>query len=95
MATRVLRERIIALGGGRTHMDQKPNLGVGFQMHVRPGDEVSVGDRLATLHAKDQEGAHMDEQLLHSAVSIGNSGQVPELRSLVSHRIDEHGVVEF
>jgi pyrimidine-nucleoside phosphorylase len=95
VAPRVLGEGVIALGGGRTHMDQKPNLGVGFQMHVRPGDEVSVGDRLATVHARDQEGARMGEQLLHRAVSIGDSGQVPELRSLASHRIDEHGVVEF
>jgi pyrimidine-nucleoside phosphorylase len=95
VAPRVLGEGVIALGGGRTHMDQKPDLGVGFQMHVRPGDEVSVGDRLATVHARDQEGARMGEQLLHRAVSIGDSGQVPELRSLASHRIDEHGVVEF
>ncbi len=86
---------MIALGDGRTHMDQKPDLGVGFQVHVRPGDGVSVGDWLATVHAKDQEGAHLGEQLLHRAVSIGDSGQVPEFRSLVSHRIDEHGVVEF
>jgi pyrimidine-nucleoside phosphorylase len=95
VAPRLLGEGVIALGGGRTHMDQKPDLSVGFQMHVRPGDEVSVGDRLATVHARDQEGSRLGESLVHRAVVIGDSGQVPELRPLVSHRVDEHGVVKF
>ena len=95
VAPRLLGEGVIALGGGRTHMAQKPDLSVGFQMHVRPGDDVSVGDRLATVHARDQEGSRLGESLVHRAVVIGDSGQVPELRPLVSHRVDEHGVVKF
>jgi thymidine phosphorylase len=93
VAPRLLGEGVIALGGGRTHMDQKLDLSVGFQMHVRPGDDVSVGDRLSTVHARDQEGSRMGEQLVHRAVVIGDIGEAPKLRPLVSHRVDERGVV--
>ena len=36
-------DRVVALGGGRTHMDHEPDLSVGFQMHVRPGDAAPPG----------------------------------------------------
>ena len=93
VAPRTLGEGVIALGGGRTHMDQKPDLSVGFEMHVRPGDEVSVGERLATVHAQDEEGARTGERIVQRAVVIGDGREVPELRQLVSHRVDENGVV--
>ena len=90
---RVLGEGVIVLGGGRTHMDQKPDLSVGFQMHVRPGDDVSVGDRLATVHARDTEGSRAGEGIVRRAVVVGDSGEAAELRPLISHRVDEHGTV--
>jgi pyrimidine-nucleoside phosphorylase len=93
VAPRILGEGVVALGGGRTHMDHESDLSVGFQMHVRPGDEVSVGDRLATVHAQDEDGSRTGERLVHRAVVIGDSGEVPELRPLVSHRVDENGVI--
>ena len=74
-------------------MDQKPDLSVGFQMHVQPGDEVSAGDLLATVHARDAEGANMGEHVVRRAVTVGDVEQAPELRQLVSHRVDERGVV--
>jgi thymidine phosphorylase len=74
------------------HMDQQPDLGVGFQMHVQPGDHVSPGDRLGTVHARDADGALIAANILRSAVTVGNAVEAAELRPLVSHRVDEDGV---
>lgn len=95
VAPKMLGEGVVALGGGRMRMDQKPDLSVGFQMHVQPGDEVRPGDRLATVHARDPEGARTGEQLVRRAVTVGEVGQAPELRQLVSHRVDGDGVVSL
>ncbi len=95
VAPRMLGQGVVALGGGRTHMDQKPDLSVGFQIHVQPGDEVSTGDRLATVHATDAEGARTGQELVRRAVTVGEVGGGPELRQLVSHRVDLHGVVSL
>ncbi len=93
VAPKMLGQGVVALGGGRRNMDQKPDLSVGFQMHVQPGDEVSVGDLLATVHARDAEGANTGEHVVRRAVTVGDVEQAPELRQLVSHRVDERGVV--
>jgi pyrimidine-nucleoside phosphorylase len=95
VAPKMLGQGVVTLGGGRSQLDQKPDLSVGFQMHVQPGDEVSAGDRLATVHARDAEGASTGEHLVLRAVKLGDVGQAPELRRLVSHRVDEHGVVSL
>ena len=95
VAPMMLGQGVVALGGGRTHMDQKPDLSVGFQLHVQPGDEVSTGDRLATVHATDAEGARTGQELVRRAVTVGEAGRGPELRQLVSHRVDRHGVVSL
>jgi thymidine phosphorylase len=93
VAPKMLGQGVVALGGGRRNMDQKPDLSVGFQMHVQPGDEVSAGDLLATVHARDAEGANTGEHVVRRAVTVGDVEQAPELRQLVSHRVDERGVV--
>lgn len=95
VAPRMLGHGVVALGGGRTHMDRKPDLSVGFHMRVRPGDEVSTGDLLATVHARDAEGTRTGEEVVRRAVTVGEVGEGPELRRLVSHRVDEHGVVSL
>ena len=95
VAPRMLGDGVVALGGGRTHMDRKPDLSVGFHMRVQPGDEVSTGDLLATVHARDAEGARTGEEVVRRAVTVGEVGEGPELRRLVSHRVDEHGVVSL
>ncbi|HIF23933.1 MAG TPA: thymidine phosphorylase [Gemmatimonadetes bacterium] len=92
VAPKVLGQGVVALGGGRVHMDQQPDLGVGFQMHVQPGDHVSPGDRLGTVHARDADGALIAANILRSAVTVGNAVEAAELRPLVSHRVDEDGV---
>jgi len=92
VAPKVLGQGVVALGGGRVHMDQQPDLGVGFQMHVQPGDHVSPGDRLGTVHARDAGGALIAADMLRSAVTVGNAVEAAELRPLVSHRVDEDGV---
>ena len=95
VAPRMLGDGVVALGGGRTHMDRKPDLSVGFHMRVQPGDEVSTGDLLATVHARDAEGARTGEEGVRRAVTVGEVGEGPELRRLVSHRVDENGVVSL
>ncbi len=56
---RALGKGIVALGGGRTSVDDVIDPGVGFTVHVRPGDQVAAGDPLATVHARDRAGIEL------------------------------------
>src|SRR6476646_160400 len=47
---------ITALGGGRTTMEDKLDLSVGFMISVRPGDWVELGEPMATIFARDRAG---------------------------------------
>ncbi len=61
-------------------------------MHVQPGDHVSPGDRLGTVHARDADGALLGADLLRTAVTVGGAAEATELRALVSHRVDGDGI---
>jgi thymidine phosphorylase len=47
------------------------------QFSCRPGYEVSIGDRLATVHATDAEGARTGQELVRRAVTVGESRRRP------------------
>jgi pyrimidine-nucleoside phosphorylase len=81
---------VIALGGGRRNMEEKIDPSVGFVITAKPGDHVTRGETLATIHARDREGLEVGRMTLEQAIAISNS--TPDPLPLVSHRITARGV---
>jgi pyrimidine-nucleoside phosphorylase len=87
---RVLGRGIIALGGGRTTMEDPVDPAVGFRVLVRPGMHVSRGTPLASVLARDANGLAVGEACVREAVVIGD-GEVT-VPALISHRVTAGGV---
>ena len=87
---RTIGHGIIALGGGRTTMEDTIDPSVGFVITAKPGMEVKAGDELAVVHAWDQDGADIGADVLGKAISIGDA-PTPYL-PIISHRITTTGV---
>lgn len=88
-----LGQAVATLGGGRRRLGEQIHLGVGFELAVAPGDPVRAGDVLGTVHALDEAGAALGSSVLRRAVRVGEG--VPELRRLLSHRVDARGVIRY
>jgi thymidine phosphorylase len=67
-------------------MHQPLDHGVGFEVRLRPGDPVSRGDVLGTVHARDEAGAELGVAALAGAVTIGAGGEPIVARPLVTAR---------
>ncbi len=63
---------VINLGGGRRQLGDKLDLSVGFEMLVRLGDKVDVGQPLARIFAQLDAVAHIKRDLL-AAITIGEN----------------------
>jgi len=87
VAPRPLGEGVISLGGGRTMMHQPVDPGVGFVLTVSPGDHVGRGDLLGVVHARNAADAELGSRVLAGAVRIGEVGDTPVRRALVSAMI--------
>jgi pyrimidine-nucleoside phosphorylase len=87
---RAIGRGITALGGGRTQMDDKLDLSVGFVITARPGDWVEAGEPLATVFARDRAGIDSGRATLRSAITIADEANPP--LALVSHRVSAAGV---
>jgi pyrimidine-nucleoside phosphorylase len=84
VSPRVIGHGIIALGGGRTRLDDVVDPAVGFTITAKPGQRVARAEPLATIHARDTTGLVAGRRALDSAISIGDEGaSLP----LLSHRI--------
>ena len=81
---------VIALGGGRRNMEDTIDPSVGFVITAKPGQRVTRGDALATIHARSAEDLELGESVLAKAITIGE-GKVKPL-PLVSHRVTGNGV---
>ena len=64
---------------------------VGFVLAAAPGDVVSEGDLIGTVHAADNRNADLGAHILEGAVTIVPGGTA-RLRPLVSHRVHVDGV---
>lgn len=84
---RVLGEAGVLMGGGRTKLGGSIDLGVGFELAVRPSDSIEAGQVVARVYAADESGAALGDEAVQSALVIGD-GPAPELRPLIVHRID-------
>ena len=87
---RTVGRGIIALGGGRTTMEDVLDLSVGFMISVRPGDWVEQGEPMATIFARDRAGVESGKATLRAAITIADEADPP--LPLVSHRVSARGV---
>jgi pyrimidine-nucleoside phosphorylase len=87
---RTIGRGIALLGGGRTTMEDKLDLSVGFVITARPGDWVEQGEALATIFARDRAGVESGRATLRTAISIADEADPP--LPLVSHRVTTTGV---
>lgn len=87
---RAIGRGIIALGGGRTRMEDVIDPSVGFVISARPGDHVKAGEPLATVFAHDMAGVAAGMAALSEAIAIGDEAELP--LPLMSHRVTASGV---
>ncbi len=90
---RTIGRGITALGGGRSTMEDKLDLSVGFVITARPGDWVEQGEPLASVFARDRSGIASGLATLRSAILIAEEAELP--LPLVSHRVSQAGVEQF
>jgi pyrimidine-nucleoside phosphorylase len=86
---RAIGRGITALGGGRTTMEDKLDLSVGFMISVRPGDWVEQGEPMATIFARDRAGIESGKATLRAAITVADEADPP--LPLVSHRVTAAG----
>jgi pyrimidine-nucleoside phosphorylase len=85
MNTEKLGQAVIAMRGGRKQLGDELDLSTGFEMLVRLGDRVEVGQPLATLFASASL-AEEGRKLLLSAIEI--TEQMPSTGPLILERIE-------
>ena len=81
---------IIAIGGGRQNMEDEVDPSVGFVISAKPGEHVTKGQVMATIHARSREDLDVGRATLERAIAIGDSATPP--LPLVSHRVTARGV---
>jgi pyrimidine-nucleoside phosphorylase len=88
---RVLGRAIVAMGGGRTRVEDTVDASVGFVITVKPGDKVLSGEPIASVFARDAAGVQLGFDALRQAIVIGDRLSERPL-PLVSHRVTRDGV---
>lgn len=81
---------VIELGGGRRNMEDQVDPSVGFVITAKPGDRVTRGEVIATVHARSKKDLAVGRGVLDEAIVLGDS--TPDALPLVSHRITAGGV---
>jgi len=87
---RAVGRGVVALGGGRTRIDDAVDPAVGFVITAKPGDWVEAGEPLATIFARDHAGVADGRAALHQAIVIADEADPP--LPLISHRVTAAGV---
>lgn len=75
------------LGAGRERQGEKVQAGAGIEIHAKPGDHISAGAPLFTLHTDDASRFERAKEALLGAVSISDDGSVAPRLPLVVTRI--------
>jgi pyrimidine-nucleoside phosphorylase len=88
---RPIGRAIVAMGGGRSRVDDAVDPSVGFVISVKPGSRVLAGEPIASVYARDAAGVALGCEALARAVVIEDRVPEPPL-PLVSHRVTRAGV---
>jgi pyrimidine-nucleoside phosphorylase len=91
---RTIGRAIVAMGGGRTQVDDTIDPTVGFVISVKPGDKVLAGEPVASVYARDANGAQLGCEALARAIVVEDRLAEPPL-PLISHRVTTAGVEEL
>jgi thymidine phosphorylase len=75
------------LGAGRARKEDPVSPVAGVELHAKPGDHVTAGQRLLTLHADDASRFDRALEALSDAVQVSPDGTSYEPRPLVIDRI--------
>ncbi|MEX2606021.1 MAG: thymidine phosphorylase [Kiritimatiellia bacterium] len=76
---------VLVLGGGRTRSEDSIDHAVGISRLVQIGEPVQSGQPLYQLHSNHPDRADKAKQLLHSAITIGDTA--PESKTVIIERI--------
>ena len=90
---RIVGRGVVALGGGRTRVEDTIDPAVGFVITAKPGDWVDAGEPLATIFARDAVGVALGRAALAQAIRIADEADLP--LPLISHRISASGVERY
>lgn len=71
------------LGAGRSRQGEKVQAGAGIELHAKPGDEITTGQLLMTLHTDEPERFPRALEALEGAVTIVAGGAVKRLPLIV------------
>ena len=88
---RTIGQAIVAMGGGRTQVDDVVEPSVGFVITVKPGDKVLAGEPIASVFARDAAGIQTGFEALQRAITVGEK-LVERPLPLISHRLTKKGV---
>jgi pyrimidine-nucleoside phosphorylase len=88
---RTIGRAIVAMGGGRTTVEDTVDPSVGFVITVKPGDKVIAGEPIASVFARDPAGIQLGFEALERAIVVGDKLSARPL-PLVSHRVTKAGV---
>ncbi|MEO5609446.1 MAG: thymidine phosphorylase [Ornithinibacter sp.] len=75
------------LGAGRARKEDPVQAGAGVQMHAKPGDEVTEGQVLLTLHTDTPERFGRAIEALHGGLKISPPGTAYDATPIVIDRI--------
>ncbi|GAA1883509.1 thymidine phosphorylase [Streptantibioticus ferralitis] len=75
------------LGAGRARKEDPVQAGAGIEMHAKPGDTVTAGQPLLTLHTDTPERFDYALQALEGGVTVAPAGTAYEAAPIVLERI--------
>ena len=75
------------LGAGRARKEDPVSFGAGVQMHAKPGDEVTAGQPLLTLHTDDESKFARALEALGDAIDIAAAEQPWTAPPLILERV--------
>ena len=76
------------LGAGRARKEDSVSEGAGIEIHAKPGDAVTAGMPLLTLHTDDDRRFSTAMQALEGAVVVGATGASANRLPLILERIN-------
>ncbi|WP_151526178.1 thymidine phosphorylase [Serinicoccus kebangsaanensis] len=76
------------LGAGRARKEDPVQAAAGVVMHAKPGDEVTKGQPLMTLHTDEEQRLGRATEALEGSWTIGTADEVETADSIVIDRVD-------
>jgi thymidine phosphorylase len=76
------------LGAGRSRQGEQVQAGAGIEIHAKPGEEISAGQPLFTLHTDEPARFKRALEVLSGAVRISSTGEKADRLPLIIEKIE-------